>query len=1112
MSSDPLPIGGLIIKKKQIVVNPTVNDRPEVKKSLLGLDRLAEQMRSGEAVAMFKAPSSGGTRNYRSSADIGRIDTPSHAGGVDAELARRLRERERRDNEQSSATKRGERGRYPDEHYSRDRYRHRKYDEDYHRRGTASSSRSSRSDSWRQSSSASTRPTLTAGSATPMPRFTPDINDPSPKRESSDDFQRWKDEQNQLDRDWYDIEEAGITVDETHNPYTQNESYFKKKEDSYLTEHKHKISAKAKMKIHDNEMWERNLMLRSGIVQKGTVDLDFENEEEKKVHIMIRELTPPFLDGRIVYTKQLEPVKVVKDPTSDLAKLAKKGSPLVHEVRERKERQKAAAKAVSMAGTAIGNIVGINASNGELNGKADDVRVHATPLGNDPNPLPKSGSKFAMTKSIREQRQYLPVFSVRDELLKVIRDNQIVIIVGETGSGKTTQLTQYLHEDGYSNNGMIGCTQPRRVAAMSVAKRVSDEMGVKVGTTCGYSIRFEDVTSKETIVKYMTEGVLLRELLKDPEIDNYSAIIMDEAHERSLNTDVLMGLMKKVVGRRRDLKLIVTSATMDARKFADFFGNAPVFNIPGRTFPVDVMFSRSSCEDYVDAAVKQALAIHVGGNPGDILIFMTGQEDIEVTCMVLADKLKEMENPPPMAILPIYSQLPADLQAKIFDAAENRARKVIVATNIAETSLTVDGISYVIDTGFNKLKVYNPKIGMDCLQITPISQANANQRSGRAGRTGPGTCFRLYTEREYGLLLHATVPEIQRTNLSNVVLLLKSLNVRNLLEFDFMDPPPQDTILQSMKQLWVLNALDNTAELTEIGKLMSEFPLDPSLSKMLIMADKFECSSEILTIVSMLSVPTVFYRPKGREEESDSAREKFFVPESDHLTLLNVFNQWKSNGYRDEWCEEFFVHSKAMKRAQEVRAQLMDIMKNLNMSIRSAGSNWDIIRRCIASAFFHNAARVKSIGEYINVQTGMPCHNHPTSALYGLGYTPDYVVYHELIMTSKEYMMCVTAADPYWLADHGNKLYSIKESNFGHREKRKLEQETEISMLKELDESLEQQRTQDLETIHKSTRPRTQIVEVGAPSSSNLERFSSSVRRRNDGSTPKIHFSRYTGI
>ncbi|KAJ3663291.1 hypothetical protein Zmor_007594 [Zophobas morio] len=496
--------------------------------------------------------------------------------------------------------------------------------------------------------------------------------------------------------------------------------------------------------------------------------------------------------------------------------------------------------------------------------------------------------------------------------------------------------------------------------------------------------------------------------------------------------------MFQIVARRHDLKLIVTSATMDSSKFSMFFGNVPTFTIPGRTFPVEILFSKNPVEDYVDAAVKQALQIHLQPPSGDVLIFMPGQEDIEVTCEVLAERLSEIENAPELSILPIYSQLPSDLQAKIFQRSPEGIRKCVVATNIAETSLTVDGIIFVIDSGYCKLKVYNPRIGMDALQIYPISQANANQRSGRAGRTGPGQAFRLYTERQYKEeLLVTTVPEIQRTNLANTVLLLKSLGVQDLLQFHFMDPPPQDNILNSLYQLWILGALDHTGVLTKLGRQMAEFPLDPPQCQMLIVSSQMGCTAEILIIVSMLSVPSIFYRPKGREEEADGVREKFQVPESDHLTYLNVYNQWKQNKYSSHWCNEHFIHIKAMRKVREVRQQLKDILVQQKLEIKSCGTDWDIVRKCICSAYFHQAARLKGIGEYVNCRTGMPCHLHPTSALFGLGSTPDYVVYHELVMTAREYMQCVTSVDGHWLAELGPMFFSLKETGKSGRAKKK---------------------------------------------------------------------------
>jgi pre-mRNA-splicing factor ATP-dependent RNA helicase DHX38/PRP16 len=869
-----------------------------------------------------------------------------------------------------------------------------------------------------------------------------------------------------LDRDWYGGEENGHTFgDDTHNPFGGAEStWMDAQRDAALTEKKqnNRASARARQKQKDVDAWETNRMLQSGVAQQRSFEADFEDDNEAtRIHILVHDLKPPFLDGKRVFTKQLDPVPAVRDNQSDMAVFSRRGSNVVKERRQRKERQKQAQEATNMAGTALGNIMGV---------KEDDGDSAAPVPGEEEK---KGGSKFAehlkhnegqsafsKSKTLREQRQYLPAFAVREDLLRVIRDNQVIIVVGQTGSGKTTQLTQFLHEDGYAAHGLIGCTQPRRVAAMSVAKRVSEEMEVKLGGLVGYAIRFEDCTSKETKIKYMTDGVLLRESLVEPDLDKYSCIIMDEAHERALNTDVLMGLIKKVLARRRDLKLIVTSATMNAERFSRFYGGAPEFIIPGRTFPVDIQYSRSPCEDYVDSAVKQVLAIHVSQGPGDILVFMTGAEDIEVTCELVAERLKLLNDPPKLLILPIYSQMPADLQAKIFDRAPPGVRKVIVATNIAETSLTVDGIMYVVDSGFSKLKVYNPKMGMDTLQITPISQANASQRAGRAGRTGPGKCFHLYTERAFRDEFYIqTIPEIQRTNLSNTVLLLKSLGVKDLLDFDFMDPPPQDTITTSLFDLWALGAIDNIGDLTPLGRKMTAFPMDPSLAKLIITSVEYECSEEMLTIVSMLSVPNPFNRPKERMEEADAAREKFFVPESDHLTFLHLYTQWRANGLSDGWCVRHFLHPKSMRRAKEIRDQLSDIMKMQKMNLISCGTDWDVIRKCICSGYYHQAAKVKGIGEYINLRTSVTIQLHPTSALYGLGYLPDYVIYHELILTSKEYMSCVTAVDPHWLADLGAVFYSIKEKGYSARDKRVTE--TEFNRKAELEAQMAEDKARE---------------------------------------------------
>uniref|UniRef100_A0A1J3JE29 RNA helicase n=1 Tax=Noccaea caerulescens TaxID=107243 RepID=A0A1J3JE29_NOCCA len=905
------------------------------------------------------------------------------------------------------------------------------------------------------------------------------------------------------DRAWYDTDEGNSVFDsDSASFFLGDEASLQKKEAELAKRLVRKDGSKmslAQSKKYsqlnaDNAQWEDRQLLRSGAVRGTEVQTEFDSEEERKAILLVHDTKPPFLDGRVVFTKQAEPVMPVKDPTSDMAIISRKGSGLVREIREKQSMHKSRQRFWELAGSNLGNILGVEKS-------AEQIDADTAEVGDEGEVDFKGEAKFAqhmkkgeavsefsMSKTMAEQRQYLPIFSVRDELLQVIRENQVIVVVGETGSGKTTQLTQYLHEDGYTINGIVGCTQPRRVAAMSVAKRVSEEMETELGDKVGYAIRFEDVTGPNTVIKYMTDGVLLRETLKDSDLDKYRVVVMDEAHERSLNTDVLFGILKKVVARRRDFKLIVTSATLNAQKFSNFFGSVPIFNIPGRTFPVNKLYSKSPCEDYVEAAVKQAMTIHITSPPGDILIFMTGQDEIEAACFSLKERMeqlvasstREITN---LLILPIYSQLPADLQAKIFQKPEDGARKCIVATNIAETSLTVDGIYYVIDTGYGKMKVFNPRMGMDALQVFPISRAAADQRAGRAGRTGPGTCYRLYTESAYlNEMLPSPVPEIQRTNLGNVVLLLKSLKIDNLLDFDFMDPPPQENILNSMYQLWVLGALSNVGGLTDLGWKMVEFPLDPPLAKMLLMGERLDCINEVLTIVSMLSVPSVFFRPKERAEESDAAREKFFVPESDHLTLLNVYQQWKEHDYRGDWCNDHFLQVKGLRKAREVRSQLLDILKQLKIPLKSCGPDWDIVRKAICSAYFHNSARLKGVGEYVNCRSGMPCHLHPSSALYGLGYTPDYVVYHELILTTKEYMQCATSVEPHWLAELGPMFFSVKDSDTSMLEHKKKQKEEKTAMEEEMEKLRRDQAESEVRSKEREKQKRAkQLQQISGP-------------------------------
>ena len=794
------------------------------------------------------------------------------------------------------------------------------------------------------------------------------------------------------------------------------------------------------------DRWERNRILTSGIASEENASVAVETETETRVQLLVHKTSPPFL-GRGAPSDgggEAGHVSTVRDPTSDLAAHARRGSAMVQRSREERDRNALRQRFWEIGDSRLGEALTM-ASKAPREPKPEEPGEPGeagagggTGGGGDPDggflssfsgKEEASSSAFSREKSVTEQREFLPIFRVRSSLVACVRENRAVVVVGETGSGKTTQLAQYLHEEGLTRGGMlVGCTQPRRVAAMSVARRVAQEKGSEVGGLVGYAIRFEDATSAATRIKYMTDGVLLREALADEHLEKYGAIIMDEAHERSLNTDVLLGVLRGVLARRPDLRLIVTSATLDAERFASFLGGCPIFRIPGRTFPVEVLHAKTPVEDYVEAAVKQALAVHLTEGDGDILVFLSGQEDIECCCEQIARRLEALgEGVKPLLILPMYSQLSSELQARVFLAAERGVRKCVVSTNVAETSLTVDGVRCVIDAGFHKCKVYNGRIGMDALQLTPIARSSADQRAGRAGRTGPGTCYRLYTKQQYDHeMLPAPVPELQRANLRSVALLLKALGVEDARSFAFLDPPPAASLSSALRSLWMLGALDNGGALTRLGRQMGAFPLDPGLAKMLIYASRLGCTKEVLIVAAMLSMPSPFFRPRGRERESDAARERFYVPESDHCTLLNVYLQWERNGRSDEWCDRHFIHGRALRRAREVHAQLRDILEAQRLPYATCDGRWDSVRKAICSAYFHNCGRIKGIGEYVNVLSGTPCNLHPSSALFGLGHTPEYVVYHELTLTSKEYMQCVTSVDAEWLAELGPMFFSIK--------------------------------------------------------------------------------------
>ena len=635
--------------------------------------------------------------------------------------------------------------------------------------------------------------------------------------------------------------------------------------------------------------------------------------------------------------------------------------------------------------------------------------------------------------TIQEQRQNLPIWKHKEGLIDAVNEYQFLILVGETGSGKTTQIPQFLHEAGFTKDNLkIGCTQPRRVAAMSVAARVADEMGVKLGNEVGYSIRFEDATSDKTIIKYMTDGMLLREFLTEPDLGSYSVLIIDEAHERTIHTDILLALLKDIALFRPHLKILISSATMNAQKFADYY-DAPIYNIPGRRYPVDIHYTAQPEANYLAAAVTTIFQIHISQPTGDILVFLTGQEEIEAMEANLQETARKLGSKvPELIICPIYANLPPDLQTKIFEPTPPKARKVVLATNIAETSLTIDGIVYVIDPGFVKENYYNARTGMESLVITPCSRASANQRSGRAGRVAPGKCFRLYTKYAYmHELEEQNLPEIRRANLNSVVLLLKSLGINDLMDFDFLDSPAPEMLIRALENLYALGALNDQGALTKMGRQMAEFPIDPMLSKSILAADKHNCVEEVLSIIAMLGESgPLFYRPKDKRLLADSARARFTIQDGgDHLSLLNVWTQWVDSDFSYVWARENFLQQRCLTRARDVRDQLAKLCDRVEVSITSVGQNDLVpIQKSLTAGFFPHAARFQRGGDsYRTVKNGLTTYIHPSSTLFEKN--PRWIIYFELVMTSKEYMRGNMPIQGEWLAEaapHYHKMMDLE--------------------------------------------------------------------------------------
>ena len=573
---------------------------------------------------------------------------------------------------------------------------------------------------------------------------------------------------------------------------------------------------------------------------------------------------------------------------------------------------------------------------------------------------------------LQKHRESLPTWNVRDEILKYVDESNVTIIVGETGSGKTTQIPQYIHEKWPDKN--ICCTQPRRVAAMSVATRVAQEMQCPLASRVGYTVRFDDQTREDTKIRYVTEGILLKEAMDDVFLPKYDVVILDEVHERGVNTDLLLGLMKilatkqygilqdgeKGTTRRSDLKVVIMSATLDSDCFRSFFPSASYLYIPGRLFPVDMHYFENPCEDYIESAAEKAVSIHCGNEKGDILIFLPGEEEIEDCAARIEHKFQmlrehgdENGNSPSddLIVLRAYSALPPYKIELIFDPPQSFQRKVIVSTNIAETSVTIEGICFVIDSGFCKSKQFHPQSRLESLLVTPISQASAKQRAGRAGRTRSGTCYRLYTESAFEELRPTSLPEMCRSNLCSLVLTLKKMRINNILKFPYIDAPSSSALIHALEMVHTLGALDDAGEITPIGRMMARFPLDPSMSRALIAGIELGVAEDVSAVIALLSTSSKIFvvpRDKASKRAVQEAQLKAFGHRfGDHIMLFRIFQKYnhqlqneaqKNDAQR--WAKQMNLNHRALYNANSIWRQLNSICCRVDESEASTLSSY----------------------------------------------------------------------------------------------------------------------------------------------------------------------------
>ncbi len=607
----------------------------------------------------------------------------------------------------------------------------------------------------------------------------------------------------------------------------------------------------------------------------------------------------------------------------------------------------------------------------------------------------------------------LPVYQQKEKIIDVLSHNQVVVVESPTGSGKTTQLPIILHESEFGKNGIIGITQPRRIAAVSVCDYIANQFGVTIPNTVGYKMRFEDITDETTQIKIMTDGTLLQEIKSDTMLSRYSCIIVDEAHERSLNIDFILGLLKKVLAARPEFKVVISSATINAQVFSEYFNSCPVVHIESEMYPVQVIYDPPPPEGGPDAMLMKIVEIvdrYIDQyGRGDLLIFLSGEKAIK-DCVSMLHALPYRKK---LIILPLYSRLSKEEQERVFIPTPQGKHKIVVATNIAETSVTIDGITAVIDSGLAKRNYYNPRTFTSSLIENPISKASCNQRKGRAGRTQPGTCYRLYNKDDYKNRPLFEMEEIYRTDLSEVVLRMAEIGIKDFESFDFISSPGRQGIIGAIESLNYLDALTSSRELSETGAMMAKFPLLPRLSRIIVEAVKSypQTIDETLIATSFLSTNTPFLLPQGEEIAARKAHHKFSDPYGDFISYIKLLRAYTKSKKKEEFCETYYLDSKTMSELANIKMQLGDILTEMKIPILSGGPVSDYL--CAVS---------RGLIQFVCLRTGRFSYSsltadkiqiHPGSVMFRE--TPQYIVAGEIIRTSKIFARSVSPLKKEWL-------------------------------------------------------------------------------------------------